>query len=183
MKKVILTTALTGLLSLSFTLTANQDLILAQSSQAAQTQIINVPVAKVGVGKIRPGISEQEVRRILGRPISSKTEFTPGIGDNIRTLQYPNISLSLIPHVNKPNNFFVYQFVSRDRQLPTPTGIKIGDTQAQVIKVYGKPSISKQGTVTFLGYSVEHNDSFFGAFSFRIEAGKVTEIRYSEPLT
>ncbi|BCL37980.1 hypothetical protein [Nostoc sp. MS1] len=181
MKKIILTTALTGLFSFSFTLTANQGLILAQSSQVAQAQITVIPVAKIGLGKICPGMSEQEVRRILGKPTSSKTEYSQGVGDNIRTLQYPNISLSLVPHVNKPNKFFVYQFVTRSRQFSTPTGIKVGDTQAQVIKVYGKPYISQEGTVTFLGYTVGNKDSAT-TFRFRIEAGKVTEILYSEQL-
>jgi outer membrane protein assembly factor BamE (lipoprotein component of BamABCDE complex) len=91
MKKIILTTALTGLFSLSFT--ANQGLILAQSPQTTQTQSTIIAVAKVGLGKIRPGMSEQQVRSILGKPTLVKTEFSPGVGDNILSLQYPDISL------------------------------------------------------------------------------------------
>lgn len=179
MKKIILTTALTGLFSLSFT--ANQGLILAQSPQVTQTQSTIIAVAKVGLGKIRPGMSEQQVRSILGQPTSTKTEFSPGVGDNIRTLQYPNISLSLVPHVNKPNNFFVYQCATLSRKFPTPTGVKVGDPQSQVIKIYGKPYVSKEGKIIFLGYVVGSKDSAAG-FTFRIEAGKVTEIQYSEQL-
>ncbi|MBD2489878.1 outer membrane protein assembly factor BamE [Aulosira sp. FACHB-615] len=180
MKKIILITALTGLFSLA--LTANQGLISAQSPQIAQTQGAIIPVAKAGLGKIRPGMSEQQVRRILGKPTSTKTEFSPGVGDNIRTLQYPNISLYLVPYVNKPKNlFFVYYFVTRSSKFLTPTGVKVGDTQSQVIKAYGKPYISKEGNVTFLVYGVGSPDSA-AALTFRIEAGKVTEIQYSEQL-
>ncbi|ALF52544.1 hypothetical protein ACX27_06320 [Nostoc piscinale CENA21] len=179
MKKIILITALTSLFSLA--LTANQGLILAQSPQIAQTQGAIIPVAKVGLGKIRPGMPEQQVRRILGKPTSTKTEFSPGVGDNIRTLEYPNISLSLVPYVNKPKNFFVYHFVTRSSKFLTPTGVKVGDTQSQIIKAYGKPYISKEGNVTFLVYGVGSQDSA-AALTFRIEAGKVTEIQYSEQL-
>ncbi len=179
MKKIILTTALTGLFSLLFT--TNQGLILAQSPQTTQTQSTIIAVVKVGLGKIRPGMSEQQVRSILGKPTLLKTEFSPGVGDDIRSLQYPDISLSLVPHVNKPKNFFVYQFVTRSQKFPTPTGIKVGDTQSQVIKAYGKPYISKEGKVTFLGYVVGSKDSAAG-FTFRVEADKVTEIQYSEQL-
>jgi len=180
MKKIIFTTALTGLLSLSFT--ANQDLILAQPPKVAQTQNTIIAVTKVGLGKICPGMSEQQVRSILGKPISTKTQFSEGVGDNIRTLQYSNISISLVPHVNKPKNFFVYHFVTRSPKFPTPTGVKVGDSQSQVIKLYGKPYISKEGKITFLGYIVGSQDSA-AAFTFRIEAGKVTQIEYSEQLT
>jgi outer membrane protein assembly factor BamE (lipoprotein component of BamABCDE complex) len=179
MKKIILTTALTGLFSLLFT--TNQGLILAQSPQTTQTQSTIIAVAKVGLGKIRPGMSEQEVRGILGKPTGTKTKFSPGVGDNIRSLKYPDISLSLVPHANKPKNFFVYQFVTRSGKFPTPTGIKVGDTQSQVIRAYGKPYISKEGKVTFLGYVVGSKDSAAG-FTFRVEADKVTEIQYSEQL-
>ena len=179
MKKIILTTALTGLFSLSFT--ANQSLILAQSPQTTQNQTTIIAASKVGLGKIRPGMSEQQVLSILGKPTSTKTEFSRGVGDNIRTFQYPDISLFLVPHVNKPKNFFVYEFVTRSRKFSTPAGVKVGDTQSQVINVYGKPYISKDGKVTFLGYVVGSKDSA-AAFTFHIESGKVTEIQYSEQL-
>jgi hypothetical protein len=176
--KFIFTTALTGLFSLSFTF---EHLILAQSPKTTQTQTIVIAVAKVGLGKIRPGISEQQVRSILGKPTSTKTEFSPGVGDNIRTLQYPNISLSLVPHVNKPKNFFVYQFVTRSSKFLTPTGIKVGDTQSQVIKAYGKPYILKEDKANLLIYGVGTRDSA-AAFTFRIENNSITEIQYSEQL-
>jgi hypothetical protein len=73
MKKFVLTTALTGLFSLSFP--ANRDLILAQSSQTTQTQSTIIAVAKVGLGRIRPGISEQQVRSII-IVFSSATSIT-----------------------------------------------------------------------------------------------------------
>jgi len=179
MKKFLLTNALTSLFSLPFA--AKQGLILAQSPQIAQTQNTIVAVAKVGLGKIRPGMSEQEVRNILGKPTSTKTQFMPPIDDNTRTLQYPSISISLVPYPNKPKNFFVYHFVTRSPKFPTPTGVKVGDTQSQVIKAYGKPYVSKQGKVTSLLYGVGRKDSAAG-FTFNIEAGKVTKIDYTEQL-
>ncbi|MDY6897891.1 MAG: hypothetical protein SWZ49_07395 [Cyanobacteriota bacterium] len=179
MKKVILTAALTGLFSLSFT--DKQGLVLAQSPQIAQIKNTIVAVNKVGLGKIRPGMSEVEVRKILGKPTSTKTEFMPPIEDNTRTLQYPSISVSLVPYPNKPKKFFVYQFVTRSPKFATPMGIKVGDTQSQVIKAYGKPYISKQGKFISLVYGVGSQDNAAG-FSFDIEAGKVTKIDYTEQL-
>ncbi len=176
--KIIFTTALTGLLSLSF---PAERLILAQSPQTIQTQTTVLAVAKVGLGKIRPGMSEQQVRSILGKPTSTKTKFSPGVGDNIRTLQYPDMSLSLVPHVNKSKNFFVYQFVTRSPKFLTPTGIKVGDTQSQVIKAYGKPYILEEGKSNLLIYGVATRDSAI-AFTFRIEKNRITEIQYSEQL-
>ncbi len=179
MKKIILTTILTSLFSLSLTTSPNP--ISAQPSATTEAQSNIVPIAKVGLGKIRPQMTEQQVRSILGNPTSTKTEFSRGVGENIRTLQYPNISLSLVPHSDKPKSFFVYQFITRSRKLSTPTGIKVGSTQSEVIKTYGKPGISKEGKATFLTYTVGKQGSAIG-FTFRIEAGKVTEIRYSEQL-
>ena len=179
MKKVILTAALTGLFSLSFT--DKQGLILAQSPQIAQIKNTIEAVNKVGLWKIRPGMSEAEVLKILGKPTSTKTEFMPPIDDNTRTLQYPAISISLVPHPNKPSNFFVYQFVTRSPKFATPTGIKVGDRQSQVIKAYGKPYLSEQGEVTSLIYGVGSKDSAAG-FLFDIKAGKVTKIDYTEQL-
>ncbi|MEO1376950.1 MAG: outer membrane protein assembly factor BamE [Cyanobacteria bacterium J06635_10] len=175
MKKIILTAALAGLFPLSFT--ANQSLILAQSPQTTQTQTSIIAVSEVGIGKIRPGMSEQQVRSILGKPTSTKTEYSEAVGDNIRTVQYPDISLSLVPHVNKPKNFFVYGFFTWSRKFSTKRGIKVGDTQSQVIKSYGKPYIFKDGKATFLQYFVGSKDSAV-TFTFSIESGKVTEIQY-----
>jgi hypothetical protein len=179
MKKIILTTILTSLFSLSFTASPNP--ILAQTSATTEAQSSIVPLAKVGLGKIRPGMSEQQVRSILGNPTSTKTEFSRGVGENIRTLKYPSISLSLVPQSDKPKSFFVYQFITRSRKFSTPTGIKVGSTQSQVINTYGKTGISKEGKVSFLTYTVGQQGSAIGLI-FRIETGKVTEIRYSEQL-
>ena len=179
MKNIILATALAGLFSLLCT--ANQSSISAQSPQTTETQTTIIAVSQVGLGKIRPAISEQQVRRILGKPTSAKTEYSLGVGDNIRTFQYPNITLSLVPHLNKPKDFFVYEFFSRSEKFSTPTGIKVGDTESQVIKAYGKPYISKDGKITTLVYVVGSKDSA-ASFTFRIESGKVREIQYSEQL-
>jgi SmpA / OmlA family len=179
MKKIILTTVLTSLVSLSFTASPNP--ILAQPSATTEAQSNIVPLGKIGLGKIRPGMTEQQVRSILGNPTSTKTEFSRGVGENIRTLKYPNISLSLVPHSGKPKSFFVYQFITRSQKFTTPIGIKVGSTQSEVIKSYGKPGISKEGKASFLTYTVGKQDSAI-ALIFRIETGKVTEIRYSEQL-
>jgi hypothetical protein len=159
---------------------SSQGLILAQSAPA-KTRITIIPATKVGFGKIRPGMSEQQVRSILGKPTTTKTEFSVGVDDNIRTLQYPNISLSLVPNVHKSKNFFVYDVSTRSPKFPTPTGVKVGDTQSQVIKAYGKPYTSQDGKITLLTYRVATEDSGIG-LTFRIEAGKVREIQYTENL-
>jgi SmpA / OmlA family len=158
----------------------NQGLILAQSS-LTKTRITIIPVTKVGFGKIRPGMSEQQVRKILGKPTTTKTAFSPGVGDNIRTLQYPYISLSLVPNVNKSKNFFVYEVSTRSPKFPTPTGVKVGDSQSQVIKAYGKPYIPQGSKDTLLTYRVAREDSAI-LLVFSIEAGKVIEIQYAEEL-
>jgi outer membrane protein assembly factor BamE (lipoprotein component of BamABCDE complex) len=177
LKKIVPSICLGMILTVSPTVI---DLVLAQSPQTTQVQV--VPVVKVGLGKIRPGMSEKAVRTILGKPTSTKTQFSPGVGDNIRTLQYPNISLSLVPNTNNPKNFFVYQFATRSRKFLTPAGIKVGDTRSQVIKAYGKPTISQDGKVTYLTYPVGSKDSVAG-FTFSIESGKVIKIEYGEQLT
>jgi hypothetical protein len=158
----------------------SQDLILAQSS-STKTRITIIPVTKVGFGKVRPGMSEQQVRKILGKPKTTKTEFSQGVDDNIRTLQYPDISLSLVPHINRSQNFFVYEILTRSAKFPTPTGVKVGDPASQIIKAYGKPYISKDGKVTLFTYRVGREDSAIG-LTFRIEAEKVREIQYIEQL-
>lgn len=182
MKQIILTTALTGLFSLSFT-AAQPGSISAQSPPITQTQTQSTIIApdKVGLGKIRPRMSEQQVRSILGKPTSRKTEFMPSINDNILILKYPNISLSLVPNADEPENYFVFEFVTRTRKFATPTGVKVGDTQSQVIQAYGKPYISQEGEFTLLAYEAGSERST-AAFTFRIEAGKVTEINYVEQL-
>ncbi len=176
MKKIILATALAGLFSLSCI--ANQSSISAQSPQTTETQTTIIAFSQVGLGKIRPDMSEQQVRNILGKPTSTETEYSPAVGDNIRTLQYPNITLSLVDSYDKPKDFFVYQFFTRSEKFSTPAGIKVGDTESQVIKAYGKTYIRKDGKVPFLLYGVGSKDAA-SFFAFDIESGKVTKIQYN----
>lgn len=146
-----------------------------------QTKTSALPLKKIALAGVRPGMSERQVRGILGQPRRIKNEDSPAVG-KVRSLFYRDISINLVEDENKPGNFSVYAFSTKSRTCTTPDGIRVGDSRAKVIKTYGKAVENTEGKVNYLSYGIDIKD-YPASFTFTIEGGRVTEISFAEQLT
>ncbi|MCF4969345.1 hypothetical protein [Nostoc sp. CMAA1605] len=141
-------------------------------AQNIKQQTKGITTRSLEVGRIKLSMSEQVVRRLLGKPLKVENSFSHAIG-NVRTLKYPGITIDLDEGV-QPRYFSVYQIKVTSPKYATVNGIKVGDSQAKVLKVYGKPPNSENGQFTTLSYGIESPSP--AGLNFTIKNGKVTEI-------
>jgi hypothetical protein len=156
----------------------------------SQERVINNQIAqksgtiaysKIGIGGINLSMSEANVKKILGKPIKVKNSDSPAVG-KVRNLTYKDISIDLVEDVNKKGIYSVFKVNTKSSKYLTPNSIRVGDTYAKVIKIYGKTTESKQGKTILLGYQGNLKDAP-AALIFKIENGKVVEIFAVEQLT
>ncbi|AUT02615.1 hypothetical protein CLI64_20700 [Nostoc sp. CENA543] len=141
-------------------------------AQNIKQQTKGITTRSLEVGKIKLSMSEQVVRRLLGKPLKVENKFFPAIG-NVRTLKYSGITIDLDEGV-QPRYFTVYQITVTSPKYATVNGIKVGDSQAKVLKVYGKPPNSENGQFTTLSYGIDEPSP--AGLNFTIKNGKVAEI-------
>lgn len=142
--------------------------LIAQNPQ----QYRRITTRSLGVGGIKLSMSEAQVRRILGKPIKVENTFMPAIG-NVRTLKYAGIIVDLDEGV-KSGDFSVYQIKVTSSRYATVDGVKVGDNQSKVTRIYGQPGTIPDGKSTTLSYGIEEPSP--GGLNFTIRNGKVTEI-------
>ena len=106
----------------------------------------------VGIGQLRFGMTIKQMKEILGEP-----DFT--IGDNV-VFQYPGFAIT----AREQKIYSIACGSIGDRNSPqvalckcrTPEGITIGSSKADIIAVYGEPTVKKQSNldkqVLELGY-------------------------------
>lgn len=135
-------------------------------------QAKGITAKSLGIGKIKLSMSEQIVRRLLGKPFKVENNFVPAIG-NVRTLKYPGMIIDLDEGV-RPGYFSVYQIKVNSSKYTTVDGVKVGDTQAKVIQIYGNPGTSSDGKLTNLSYGIDQPSP--AGLNFTIKNGKVAEI-------
>ncbi|MDX2211772.1 MAG: hypothetical protein SFY66_00660 [Oculatellaceae cyanobacterium bins.114] len=118
---------------------------MSESSSAAST--LALETAQASIGGISTTATEADVRQILGEPLEAKDEENQ-IGLVLRRLEYPTLSVGLADGT-------VYSLSTRSPDMPTADGIRVGDTQQQVIEAYGQPhEITTENNVTQLVYYV-----------------------------
>ncbi|KAF3884697.1 MULTISPECIES: hypothetical protein [Nostocales] len=149
---------------------ANTPIQYHLSQNTKQTKTIRYE--RIGVGGIRLSMSEAQVRQILGKPVKVTNGFL-GIVGKTRTLQYSGITVDLAEG-SQPGNFDVYQIKANGSKYGTPDGVKIGDSQEKLMKIYGKSQPTQNGNVTHFNYSIDKPSPT--SFVFTIKNGKVTEI-------
>jgi hypothetical protein len=144
-----------------------------------QPQTSGLPIARVRLGKIRPFMLEKEVRQILGTPKRIENENSPAVG-KLRSLFYPDITIRLVEDTNK-RSFSVYSFSTTSPKYATPDGVRVGDSQDRVIKIYGKTQDERDKQLIVLRYEINLKD-IPASLTFAIKGKRVVEISYSEQL-
>lgn len=130
------------------------------------------------VGGIRLGATEAEVRQAMGEPVSQREEQT-GCCGTLRSLTFNDFTVSLIEG-NVPGKYVVYSLASRNPEMATADGIRIGSSRQQVTATYGTPSReSTEGGVTHLVYDVGEAASFL---TFGLQGDRVIEMGYDSLL-
>jgi hypothetical protein len=147
---------------------------ISQSSQSTK-----LTIDRLGIGGVKIGALDPQIRRVLGKPQSVKEVYSPGNDAKVRSLKYSQINIDLVEESapEKKGSFSVFNITTTSRKFPTLGGVRVGDRLAKVTKTYGKPSReSKKGNVTYVSYDAEIKNFSNSGFVFKIEKDKVTEI-------
>jgi hypothetical protein len=138
---------------------------------AQDTEQKGIPYHRVGIGGITLGMTEAEVRTILGQPIKQEKDFyLPIAGDYSRTLRYGGLNIDLLED-SRDGKFYVYQLEATTSEYATIDGVRVGDTVEKVIAAYG--NIGGDDDTGF-SYKVDSESPVF--FNISIENGIVTNI-------
>jgi hypothetical protein len=138
------------------------------SQQTKQSR--KIPYNRLIIGGISLDMSENNVRKILGKPLTTKNGYE-AVAGKTRTLQYTGLTVKLLEDVKPTGKFFVYEITTTSPKYPTVDGVKVGDNLAKVTRIYGKPESSSS---TNLSYAVDNSSPTY--FNFTSKNGKVTKI-------
>jgi hypothetical protein len=138
---------------------------------AQDTEAQGIPYHRVGIGGITLGMTEAEVRTILGQPIKQEKDvYLPIAGDYSRTLRYAGLSIDLLED-SRDGKFYVYQLEATTPEYATIDGIRVGDPVEKVMATYG--DIAGDNDTGF-SYNVDSESPTF--FNISIQDGIVTNI-------
>ena len=129
-----------------------------------------IPYHRVGIGGITLGMTEAEVRTILGQPIKQEKDvYIPIAGDYSRTLRYAGLNIDLLEDP-RDGKFYVYQLEATTPEYATIDGVRVGDPVEKVMAIYG----NLDGDDTGFSYKVDSESPVF--FNISIKNGVVTNI-------
>jgi hypothetical protein len=133
------------------------------------------PYDKEQIGKLHLGLSEKEVRQIIpGKPTRGAEQWWGADGQFHQEWQYTDGGLTLGMVAKKKGGLKSIESITitSPSLLQTQSGIRIGSTEAEVIKAYGRfqnAEASKPGELLVAG-------SIFGGAMFNFQQGKVSRI-------
>jgi hypothetical protein len=133
------------------------------------------PYAKEQAGKLHLGLSEKAVKQIIsGQPARGPEDLWGADGEYHQEWKYPAAGITLSMSGKKKGGPKSIERItlSGPSTLATSKGIRIGSTEAEVAKAYGRfrnGEDSKKGEVFVAG-------SVFGGLIFNFEQGKVNRI-------
>ncbi|WP_013334476.1 hypothetical protein [Gloeothece verrucosa] len=129
-----------------------------------------IPYNRLKVGGIGLSMTEEQVKKLLGQPLSTKNDYIAVAGFT-RILQYPGLTVKMLEDVKPSGKFFVYEIEANSPKYATIDGVKVGDNILKVRTIYGNPKTSDNNT---LHYEVEYSSPTY--FYFSIKNGQVTKI-------
>lgn len=124
------------------------------------------------------GATREEVIRKLGKPTSeSKKDAGECVGGIEMTLTYPGLKISLWDDSENPKKFTAGMFEVTSAKWNV-SGARIGQTRAEVKKLFGTRSFEGSGDdgLPFWGYEMAE-DSGPGTTSFTFRRGKLSSIQ------
>jgi hypothetical protein len=133
------------------------------------------PYGKEQIGKLHLGLSEREVEQIIsGKPTRGPEELWGADGEYHQEWQYTagGIALGMVSRQKGGPQFIWSITLTSPSTLQTQRGIRIGSTEAEVVKAYGRfrnAEDSKPGELLVAG-------SIFGGVMFDFQQGRVHRI-------
>ena len=130
---------------------------------------------KEQIGKLHIGLSETEVRQIIpGKPTRGAEKWWGADGQYHQEWQYPDggITLGMVSKKKGGLKSIESLTITSPSILQTQRGIRIGSTEAEVVKAYGRfqnAEESKPGELFVAG-------SIFGGVMFDFQQGRVSRI-------
>jgi hypothetical protein len=121
-------------------------------------------ITRMGLGNIKLGDSDTQVKRILGQPKTVKTEATNCCGP-LQTWSYGDIEVSFeereVPR--RSPRLSVYQVTTRSAKFATLDLVRVGDRRSKVLKVYGPATSADPDKL----YYANNRYASFLAFEFK----------------
>ncbi len=133
------------------------------------------PYGKEQIGKLHIGLSEKGVKQIIpGQPTRGPEEFWGADGEYHQEWRYPagGITLGMVSKQKGGPKAIWSITLSNPSTLQTQRGIRIGSTEAEVAKAYGRfrnAEDSRPGEFFVAG-------SIFGGVMFDFQQGRVSRI-------
>lgn len=133
------------------------------------------PFEKEQIGKLHIGLSERAVKQIIpGKPSRGPEKWWGADGQYHQEWQYTDGGITLGMVAKKKGGFKSIESltITSPSILQTQRGIRIGSTEAEVIKAYGRfrnAEASKPGELLVAG-------SIFGGVMFDFQQGRVSRI-------
>jgi hypothetical protein len=133
------------------------------------------PYEKEQLGKLHIGLSEREVKQIIpGKPTRGAEKWWGADGQYHQDWQYTDggITLGMVSKKKGGLKSIESITITSPSSLQTQRGIRIGSTEAEVVKAYGpfrNAEDSKPGELFVAG-------SIFGGVMFEFQQGRVNRI-------
>jgi hypothetical protein len=127
------------------------------------------------LGSLELGQSAADVTKALGKPASKGKDVEwEAIGEWVQEWRYPKQGLTLAMNSAKKGGAKTILNITAVApcELATSRGIRIGSTEAAVIKAYRDVQNKEEGTVGELFVA----GSVYGGVLFHLESGKVVQI-------
>lgn len=131
--------------------------------------------AKESLGRLKLGQGEDAVVKVLGKPGSKgKAELWEAIGAWVEEWHYPEQGVTLAMSSEKKGGAKSVLNISAEApcSLATSRGIKIGSSEADVAKAYGKERSKEESVAGELFVA----GSVYDGVMFTIKKGKVVQI-------
>lgn len=148
-----------------------------------------LPIEQMAIAGIPLQAPESAVRQRFGEPLSQVDEDWACCG-MVRTLGYaPDTTIKLLESLDG-STFEVFSFRTRNPDLATRAGIRVGDSHQTLLQTYGPPDgIREEEGCTLLFYGVPNE--YAAALWFKLEGdlqsdpsrNRIVEIGYDAQLT
>lgn len=163
---------------------------LSSSSQASpaaempdlmeQAPSAALALEQVSVGGVRLGETEVAVRQALGQPTRQTDEDWRCCG-MVHTLEYGSDTTVKLLEITA-GQFEVFSFSTRNPNLATPDGLRIGDSRQALLAAYGPPAgVHEENGATMIFYGAPID--YAAALWFRLEGDRIVELGYDAQLT
>jgi outer membrane protein assembly factor BamE (lipoprotein component of BamABCDE complex) len=131
-----------------------------------------IDVTKVSIGSLKLGMTEKQVTRLLGKPISIKKEKSDNTcyWSTSTSIKYRNLDIFIADDS-------LDGISTASKSYATKEGVRVGDPISKAKKIYGSKFGSEQTIRNQEKYSINYIDANYGGLSFEAnQKGIITRI-------